>query len=271
MAKGWDGHRFLHQAALHLRGIDQVLDSGPTGVQQTTLKQLFSDLDGIVFLSGERPWSWGSLPDPLMLFPLELGAAGYGAQLAMWRRLSMRRGCTSWFPGTTCLLRRSTPSGVRRARSAHLRGPDVVPSLDDLEQACRTRPRVPFNGIARRIEARHSWQDIVLPPDQLVQLKMLCSHALHRARVYGEWGFERSAREPRAAQQRALSNQPRHPSLPNEVLKGAMLEQPYPIRAFIAQPERTPSAWEFWGPGWANQDIHRLCGDGHPSIGSGRG
>lgn len=39
----------------------------------------------------------------------------------------------------------------------------------------------------------------------------------------------------------------RYPLLPEEVLKGAMQDQPLPLRAWIAQPERTPNAWDFWG------------------------
>lgn len=38
----------------------------------------------------------------------------------------------------------------------------------------------------------------------------------------------------------------RYPFLPAEVLKGAMITQPIPVRAWIAQPERTPNSWEFW-------------------------
>jgi hypothetical protein len=31
------------------------------------------------------------------------------------------------------------------------------------------------------------------------------------------------------------------------VLKGAIQSQPFPLRAWIAQPERMPNPWEFWG------------------------
>lgn len=37
------------------------------------------------------------------------------------------------------------------------------------------------------------------------------------------------------------------PQVPNEVLKGAMQSQPFPVHAWIAQPERLPNPWEFWG------------------------
>lgn len=38
-----------------------------------------------------------------------------------------------------------------------------------------------------------------------------------------------------------------HPVLPTEVLKGTMATQAYPLRAWIALPERTPNVWDFWG------------------------
>jgi hypothetical protein len=36
------------------------------------------------------------------------------------------------------------------------------------------------------------------------------------------------------------------PVLPEDILKGAMQNQPWPLRAWIAQTERTPNAWDFW-------------------------
>jgi hypothetical protein len=39
----------------------------------------------------------------------------------------------------------------------------------------------------------------------------------------------------------------RYPSLPADVLKGSLQTQPLPLQAWIAQPERIPSPWEFWG------------------------
>jgi hypothetical protein len=45
---------------------------------------------------------------------------------------------------------------------------------------------------------------------------------------------------------RLLTTLLRYPLLPDEVLKGAMTIQPLPLQAWIAQPERTPNAWDFW-------------------------
>ena len=46
---------------------------------------------------------------------------------------------------------------------------------------------------------------------------------------------------------RVLTTLLQFPSFPPEVLKGAMQTQPAPLQAWIAQPERMPHPWEFWG------------------------
>ena len=46
---------------------------------------------------------------------------------------------------------------------------------------------------------------------------------------------------------RILTTLVKFPVLPGAVLKGAMQAQPFPLRAWIAQPERIPNPWEFWG------------------------
>ncbi len=45
---------------------------------------------------------------------------------------------------------------------------------------------------------------------------------------------------------RILTTLLRYPLLPDEVLKGTMQTQPLPLQAWIAQPDRTPNAWDFW-------------------------
>jgi hypothetical protein len=39
----------------------------------------------------------------------------------------------------------------------------------------------------------------------------------------------------------------RFPVVPADVLKGTLISQPLPMRAWLAQPERTPNPWDFWG------------------------
>ena len=187
----------LGRAALYLRQVDRVLDQDRSGQQCAGLLRKIAEMGGVSFLSGERPWSWTVPADPLSLLPIELRAAGYGEQLALWRQLaggSARVGdeelheLVSKHP-----LSAADIGGVfRMARSlSALRGPEAAVSAEDLGRACRARSSVDFGGVARRIEPRHGWDDIVLPAGQTEQLRSICSQARRRSKVYGEWGFDR--------------------------------------------------------------------------------
>ena len=46
---------------------------------------------------------------------------------------------------------------------------------------------------------------------------------------------------------RVLTTLLRFPFLPDEALKGSLLTQPLPVQVWIAQPERIPNPWDFWG------------------------
>ncbi|HZR41103.1 MAG TPA: AAA family ATPase [Ktedonobacteraceae bacterium] len=64
------------------------------------------------------------------------------------------------------------------------------PTPEELYSAARRQSSHTIEALARKIEPRYSWDDIVLPHDQLAQLKEICNQARYRHIVYGEWGFE---------------------------------------------------------------------------------
>jgi SpoVK/Ycf46/Vps4 family AAA+-type ATPase len=60
-----------------------------------------------------------------------------------------------------------------------------------LYRACRAQSTPKLDALARKLEPKYEWQDIILPDDQLAQLGEICEQARHRLKVYGEWGFGR--------------------------------------------------------------------------------
>jgi hypothetical protein len=46
-------------------------------------------------------------------------------------------------------------------------------------------------GLARKVELGYGFDDLVLPPERVAQLRELLDHVAHRTRVYDEWGFAR--------------------------------------------------------------------------------
>jgi ATPase family associated with various cellular activities (AAA) len=72
-------------------------------------------------------------------------------------------------------------------------GPRAIAAIaregGDLWQACRDRAGRELEELADRIVPIHGWDDIVLPPDVLHDLKAAAAQVRHRTRVYGDHGF----------------------------------------------------------------------------------
>lgn len=60
---------------------------------------------------------------------------------------------------------------------------------DRFWNGCRkgTRPRLDV--LAQRIDAKATWNDLVLPADEALQLREIADQIHHRGRVYDDWGF----------------------------------------------------------------------------------
>jgi hypothetical protein len=74
------------------------------------------------------------------------------------------------------------------AREAVAKQPAADPSRLAWNE-CRVYARRSFEGLARRIEPRAAWDDLVLPETQKDALRHIASHVRWRALVNGEWGF----------------------------------------------------------------------------------
>jgi hypothetical protein len=59
----------------------------------------------------------------------------------------------------------------------------------DLDAAVRRLASGPLDGLARRIRPRRTWDDLVLVPDKLAQLRELAARYRHRDTVHEGWGF----------------------------------------------------------------------------------
>jgi hypothetical protein len=56
-------------------------------------------------------------------------------------------------------------------------------------EACRQYARPRMDDLARRVEGRAQWKDLILPPAQLRTLRAMAAQVRHRSTVYEDWGF----------------------------------------------------------------------------------
>ena len=186
----------LSQASVFLMNVDALLD-GPRGADhQRLLLRWIAQLSRLVFICGEQPWHWPLPREPLQLRPLQLRAAGLAEQFRAWRALTSEsitaadlHRLTSLHPlpldaiGSACRLARGLAAVDSTSEAI---------TVEHLRQACRAQARIEVNSLARRVEPRVGWHDLVLPAPQLDQLRAVCSQARHASSVYGAWCFERT-------------------------------------------------------------------------------
>ena len=84
------------------------------------------------------------------------------------------------------------PRTIQRAATAALRQAAAdgrALTTDDLVGASRREAGSDMDDLARRLEPRYDWDDIVLPIDLAGQLREIAGQVGHRFQVYERWGF----------------------------------------------------------------------------------
>jgi len=187
----------LSEAALYLKNLDRAFEP-PTGeARHRALVRCLSDLGGVVFASGEQAWCWQLPAEPVATRMLELQSDTFREQLNAWQRLTGNTFPSDQLHRLVSLHPLPVPAirdvwrMARAIAAAESMGGENAPDLTHVQQACRTHAGTPVSSLARRIDPKHRWTELVLPKEQLDQLAAICSHARHASIVYGEWCFER--------------------------------------------------------------------------------
>ncbi len=64
-------------------------------------------------------------------------------------------------------------------------------NIHDLYEGCRAQSNQKLKTLAHKIKPKYKWKDIVLPSDQMAQLREITNHVKYKHVVYGDWGFDR--------------------------------------------------------------------------------
>jgi len=181
----------LQDVTIYWRDFDTLLDDDFSLQLRIAMTEIEQN-SGLVFLSGGRIWdtrhSWGSK----LFIPVEFPIPDYGQRQQLW--LASLDGQAKAAVGA--LASKFQLSGGQILDAANLArnftlwrdGGDLTG--DDLHRACRQVSNRKLIQLARKVKPRYIWADIVLPKDQLEQLRGICNYVKYHQIVYGEWGFE---------------------------------------------------------------------------------
>jgi SpoVK/Ycf46/Vps4 family AAA+-type ATPase len=154
---------------------------------------------GPAFLSGLTTWEPADTLREATFVRLVFPFPGREERLGLWR--AALAGDVTTSPGTELDLAglagkfRLSGGQIRDAAAtarnlAYARAP-AAPQITaaDLHAACRLHSNRKLAELAVKITPHYTWDDIVLPDDQMAQLREIYNQVQHRALVYDAWGF----------------------------------------------------------------------------------
>jgi len=190
----------LQNAALYLDGFDVLLSdekevkSGCNAV----INELASYPDW-VFLSGEKAWEPGTSLQERRFISVEFPMPSYPERKQLWEKCWNDHTQLAADVDLGDLAGKFRLSGGQISDAAAMARnlalwrdtEQGLVTTHDLYSACRQQSRHNLSTLAHKIQPRHNWDDIVLPRDQMDQLREICCYVEHHQTVFGDWGFDR--------------------------------------------------------------------------------
>jgi Cdc6-like AAA superfamily ATPase len=191
---------WLRDAVLYLEGLDALRTDDRVPHQ----RQLVAALDQspvFTILSGARPWAAlehrplgvvehvftiPAFAERRLCWQGSLGTAGIEIADNEVTALADRFRLTPWQIADAVATARQRLAG--RNGDGH---EDQQPMHRELFAAARLETGSDLDTLARRLEPRHTWNDIVLAEDPRGQLLQVGARVRCRQRVFGDWGFAR--------------------------------------------------------------------------------
>ncbi len=188
----------LFDAVLAVSGSEPIAGE-PSSRQPRVEQQLWSELVRVhdpVILSGP-PAAFGNPPPEaaeMHVWMLDIRGPEFERRLEAWNEKLAAAGATADSAALADAFGFG-PAYIEQAinlgfSSAALRDPsNPKAEQGDFTAAGRTLSTPNLTRFAIALEPRHTWEDVVLPPDKLAQLQAISARVRNRRRVLDEWGF----------------------------------------------------------------------------------
>ncbi len=175
----WECERRIHPFALL---VELARESGHELVRSATA--LLADLGGLAFVSSHEAVAVSNAS----YTAIEVGAAPREQRLERLKR-ALGPHDAELDPILDRITTQFVLGGDATERACLAAETGHGSRAERLWEACRLQARPRLDDIARRIEPRATWDDLVLPASSVAQLHELSNHIQHRTQVLERWGF----------------------------------------------------------------------------------
>jgi AAA+ superfamily predicted ATPase len=188
----------LRGSGLLLEGWDALLGDDRRAARAVAVGEV-DGWDAPTFVAGELAWEPGDALHERPLLRVEVPSPDYADRVTLWTASLNGDGSrdpsldadalANKFRFTGGQIREAAATARNLARARDPQGGRLT--MADLYAACRMHSNPRLAALARKITPRYAWDDIVLPPDRVQQLREITNYVKYRSLVYGEWGFDR--------------------------------------------------------------------------------
>jgi hypothetical protein len=179
LARLWHRENLLGPASLYL----EALELDASSPAQSTLLRFLSRSDGIVFLATRDVSTALNRPSHV----LDVGRPTPAEQLTLWQDLLRDEAFTS--PERLAAQFDLDVTAIHSIAQQELENPDPAPLQHRLWDACRRTSRPRLDSLAQRVDAKATWDRLVLPVEQFSLLHEIAAQVRQRHQVYERWGF----------------------------------------------------------------------------------
>jgi hypothetical protein len=185
---------WLRTLFVHLRHVQRLAEDEAFAARDALRLELAQAACGCA-LSGDADWPALELDAPVLV--LDGRGLDAGERAAQWRRCAREAGLAldEATLASTAQRFRLRPTQIARAATCAAQALGAAGAAADardaLFAAAREQSGRRLATLATRIRPRRGWDDLVLPPDSLAQLREVCARVARRDLVLQSWGFER--------------------------------------------------------------------------------
>ncbi len=172
--------------------LDALAERGPDAVHS------LAECRSTIVLVGSPTWDPRWAREPPLLLEASIPTASVRRDL--WRRQIGGDGASDADPAEVTMQFRLNPEQIwRAAQAARLQAQAAGRPMsdEDLRAGARAQNAAGLERLARRIEPRAVWDDLVLPAPVLTQLRELVARVRRREVVLDDWGMGRASSKGR--------------------------------------------------------------------------
>ena len=184
-ARLWQRESLLMPIALYL----DMGESGPADTHDTqaaAIARFLGRAQGVFFLDVEEPQR---IPDRVV-YSVGVQQPTLHEQRAAWVR-TLGEGADDLSGRLAAQFNLGRREIEQIAAAVHDEDETNLSLEERLWEACLAASRPKLERLAQRIDAKATWNDIVLPEEERALLRQLAQQVRQRSRVYDEWGFRR--------------------------------------------------------------------------------